>query len=222
MRVLVIGDGAKCVKLEKRLRAAGFTTEATDLVDAEQMAEFGSFECVVVDDMPREAVSYALKAARNSGAPVLALVSAKARRLDALKGGAAAVVSTDSDTAELAARIRVLARRANGLSGNRVEVAGLEIRLDDREARYAGQKLPLSGKEYRILELLTLKRGATVSKEAILDYLYQSAEEPEMKIVDVFMCKLRKRLKDATGRDHIDTVWGRGYRLVTEESVRAR
>ena len=70
------------------------------------------------------------------------------------------------------------------------------------------------GKEYGILELLSLRKGTTLTKEMFLDHLYGGMDEPEIKIIDVFVCKLRKKLAQATGGNHyIETIWGRGYGL---------
>ena len=80
----------------------------------------------------------------------------------------------------------------------------------------------MTGKEYRILELLSLRPGVTVTKEMLLDHLYGGRDEPEIKIIDVFVSRLRKKLAQATdGKQHIETVWGRGYRLCTPAEIPA-
>ena len=72
----------------------------------------------------------------------------------------------------------------------------------------------LTGKEYQMLELLSLRKGTTLTKEMFLNHLYGGMDEPELKIIDVFICKLRKKLAAATDGEHyIETVWGRGYVL---------
>jgi two-component system cell cycle response regulator CtrA len=72
----------------------------------------------------------------------------------------------------------------------------------------------LTGKEYQMLELLSLRKGTTLTKEMFLNHLYGGMDEPELKIIDVFICKLRKKLASATsGAHYIETVWGRGYVL---------
>ena len=86
-----------------------------------------------------------------------------------------------------------------------VNLAARTVSVDD-------QPLHLTGKEYGILELLSLRKGTTLRKEMFLNHLYGGLDEPELKIVDVFICKLRKKLATATRGDHyIETVWGRGY-----------
>ena len=78
-------------------------------------------------------------------------------------------------------------------------------------------KVKLTGKEYAILELLMLRRGMVLTKEAFLSHLYGGLDEPEMKIVDVFVCKLRKKLERAGADGVIGTVWGRGYMIKAAE-----
>jgi two-component system cell cycle response regulator CtrA len=78
----------------------------------------------------------------------------------------------------------------------------------------------LTGKEYAILELLALRKGVVLTKEVFLNHLYGGIDEPEVKIIDVFICKLRKKLATAGGADLIGTVWGRGY-VLREPSDRA-
>jgi len=72
----------------------------------------------------------------------------------------------------------------------------------------------LTGKEYQMLELLSLRKGTTLTKEMFLNHLYGGMDEPELKIIDVFICKLRKKLSNGMdGDNYIETVWGRGYVL---------
>jgi two-component system cell cycle response regulator CtrA len=95
-----------------------------------------------------------------------------------------------------------------------IRTGKLVVNLDERVVSVDDQPVLLTGKEYGILELLSLRKGRTLSKEMILDHLYGGMDEPELKIIDVFVCKLRKKLAQATGGSHyIETVWGRGYVL---------
>jgi DNA-binding response OmpR family regulator len=80
--------------------------------------------------------------------------------------------------------------------------------------RFHDKPVPLSGKEYCIFELLSLRKGTVATKQMLFDHLYRGMEEPEVKIIDVFVCHLRKKLAQATGGKHcIETIWGRGYRM---------
>jgi two-component system cell cycle response regulator CtrA len=95
-----------------------------------------------------------------------------------------------------------------------IETGELCVNLGAKTAEVSGKRVHLTAKEYQTLELFTLRKGATVTKEMFLDHLYGGFDEPELKIIDVFVCKLRKKLQAATGGEHyIETVWGRGYML---------
>ena len=90
----------------------------------------------------------------------------------------------------------------------------LTVNLEARVVGVDDQPVRLTGKEYAILELLTVLKGTIVTREMLLNHLYGGTDEPELKIIDVFVCKLRKKLAQAAGGDHyIETVWGRGYVL---------
>ena len=105
-------------------------------------------------------------------------------------------------------------RRSKGYSESIIRTGKLSVNLDTRTVEISGQPLHLTGKEYGILELLFLRKGTTLTKEMFLKHLYGRMDEPELKIIDVFVCKLRKKLSSATGGDnYIETVWGRGYVL---------
>ena len=100
-----------------------------------------------------------------------------------------------------------------------------EIRYEEKPREYVlsactktvevqSQRVHLTGKEYQMLELLSLRKGTTLTKEMFLNHLYGGMDEPELKIIDVFICKLRKKLANASsGKNYIETVWGRGYVL---------
>ena len=95
-----------------------------------------------------------------------------------------------------------------------IRIGKLVVDLENRIVAVGDQPLHLTAKEYGILELLSLRKGTTLTKEMFLNHLYGGMDEPELKIIDVFVCKLRKKLAQATGGVHyIETVWGRGYVL---------
>ena len=105
-------------------------------------------------------------------------------------------------------------RRSKGHSESTIRTGKLVVNLDTRVVSVDDQPVHLTGKEYGILELLSLRKGTTLTKEMFLNHLYGGMDEPELKIIDVFVCKLRKKLAQATGGSHyIETVWGRGYVL---------
>ncbi|MDD3371420.1 MAG: response regulator transcription factor, partial [Alphaproteobacteria bacterium] len=112
------------------------------------------------------------------------------------------------------ARIHAIIRRSKGHSDSVIRTGKLVVNLDTRTVEVDGTPLHLTGKEYGILELLSLRKGTTLTKEMFLNHLYGGMDEPELKIIDVFVCKLRKKLATAAGGDnYIETVWGRGYVL---------
>src|SRR5208282_4061536 len=118
------------------------------------------------------------------------------------------------DRAELVARIQAIVRRSKGHSESIIRTGRLSVNLDKRVVEVDAEPLHLTGKEYGILELLSLRKGQTLTKEQFLNHLYGGIDEPELKIIDVFICKLRKKLTLATkGTSYIETVWGRGYVL---------
>ncbi len=112
------------------------------------------------------------------------------------------------------ARIHAIVRRAKGHPQSVISTGKLAVNLYTHSVTAEGRPVHLTGKEYAILELLSLRKGATLTKEMFLNHLYGGMDEPELKIIDVFVCKLRKKLKAATGGEsHIETMWGRGYVL---------
>ena len=115
---------------------------------------------------------------------------------------------------ELIVRIHAIFRRSKGHSQSIIKTGDIEMNLDGKTVEVLGNTVHLTGKEYQMLELLSLRKGTTLTKEMLLNHLYGGMDEPELKIMDVFICKLRKKLSEATGHEnHIETVWARGYVL---------
>jgi two-component system, cell cycle response regulator CtrA len=105
-------------------------------------------------------------------------------------------------------------RRSKGHAQSVIQTGDLVVNLDTKTVEVNGARVHLTGKEYQMLEFLSLRKGMTLTKEMFLNHLYGGMDEPEIKIIDVFMCKLRKKLAVASnGKDYIETVWGRGYVL---------
>jgi two-component system cell cycle response regulator CtrA len=115
---------------------------------------------------------------------------------------------------ELVARIHAIVRRSKGHAQSVITTGDLIVNLDQKTVEVTGSRVHLTGKEYQMLELLSLRKGTTLTKEMFLNHLYGGMDEPELKIIDVFICKLRKKLANASsGKNYIETVWGRGYVL---------
>lgn len=125
---------------------------------------------------------------------------------------------------ELVARIHAVVRRSKGHAQSKIEIGNLVVNLDTKSVEIDGARVRPTGKEHQIRELLSLRKGTTLTKDMFLNNLYGGIDEPEIKIIDVFICKLRKKLANASGgKNYIETVWGRGYVLrqpTDEEEVK--
>ena len=123
---------------------------------------------------------------------------------------------------ELVARIHAIVRRSKGHAQSVINTDDLCVNLDTKMVEVNRTRVHLTAKEYQMLELLALRKGMILTKEMFSSHLYGGMDEPEMKIIDVFMCKLRKKLFSASGgKDYIETVWGRGYALRQSPEMRA-
>jgi two-component system cell cycle response regulator CtrA len=221
MRVLLVEDNAAmAATMEKLLRAEHFIVDTTDLgEDGLEIGKLYEYDIIVLDLMLPDIDGYEvlrrLRAARVR-TPVL-IMSALAElehKIKGLRTGADDFMVKPFEPRELIARVKAIVRRSKGHPQSTIRIGKLVIDLDNRSAAIDGQPVHLTVKEYDIIELLSLRKGVVVSKEAFLNHLYNGGDEPELKIIDVYICKLRKKLRDATGGDHyIETVWGRGYIL---------
>jgi two-component system cell cycle response regulator CtrA len=221
MRVLLVeDDSATAASIEMMLRAEGFICDTTDLgEDGLEIGKLYDYDIIILDLMLPDIDGYEvlrrLRAARVR-TPILILsgLGELDHKLKGLGFGADDFLTKPFDRRELIARIQAIVRRAKGHSESVIRTGKLTVNLDSRTVEVEGQPLHLTGKEYGILELLSLRKGTTLTKEMFLNHLYGGMDEPELKIIDVFVCKLRKKLSVATvGENYIETVWGRGYVL---------
>jgi two-component system cell cycle response regulator CtrA len=221
MRVLLVeDDSATAQSIEMMLRSEGYVCDTTDMgEDGLEIGKLYDYDIIILDLMLPDIDGYEvlrrLRAARVQ-TPIL-ILSGLSGLDDKIKGlgvGADDYLTKPFDKRELVARIQAIVRRSKGHSDSVIETGKLTVNLDTRTVEVGGQPLHLTGKEYGILELLSLRKGTTLTKEMFLNHLYGGMDEPELKIIDVFVCKLRKKLASATGGDnYIETVWGRGYVL---------
>ena len=220
MRVLLIEDdltAARAITLVLKSSSA-VVDQADTGEEALELLRHYEYDIVVLDlilpDMEGFEVVRRMRQGRNS-TPVLVLSGlARAQaKVKALGMGADDFMTKPFDRAELLARVQAVVRRSKGFSQPMLRLGGLQISLDSREVTVNGQPVHLTGKEYAILELLVLRKGMVLTKEAFLNHLYGGMDEPEMKIIDVFVCKLRKKLALAGAASVIGTVWGRGYMI---------
>ncbi len=221
MRVLLVEDDPTAAQsIEMMLRSESYICDVTDMgEDALEIGKLYDYDIIVLDlmlpDMDGYQVLRRLRAARVK-TPVLILsgLNGSDDKIKGLDVGADDYLTKPFDRRELIARIQTIVRRSRGHSESTVKTGKLTVNLDTHSVEVDGQPLHLTGKEYGILGLLSLRKGTTLTKEVILNDLYGGMDEPELKIIDVFICKLRKKLNAATGgEDYIKTVWGRGYTL---------
>ena len=195
------------------LRSEGYVCDSTDMgEDGLEIGKLYDYDIIILDlmlpDMDGYEVLRRLRAARVK-TPILILSGLNGLD-DKIKGlgvGADDYLTKPFDKRELIARIQAIVRRSKGHSDSIIQTGKRTVEVES-------QPLHLTGKEYGILELLSLRKGTTLTKEMFLNHLYGGMDEPELKIIDVFICKLRKKLSEATGGESfIETVWGRGYVL---------
>jgi two-component system cell cycle response regulator CtrA len=229
MRVLLVDDDSSVVKtLEQMLKSEGYIVDSTTIgEDGLEIGKLYDYDIILLDLMMPDLSGYEvlrrLRSARVT-TPVL-ILSGLQETADKIKGfdvGGDDYLTKPYNKTELLARIQAIVRRSKGHSESTIKVGRLSLNLGTRLAYVDGIQLRLTSKEYAILELLVLRQGATLSKETFLNHLYGGLDEPEIKIIDVFVCKLRKKLQEALGsedEDYIETVWGRGYVLRDPASV---
>lgn len=221
MRVLLVEDDTSTAKsIELMLKSEGYIVDMTDLgEDGLDLGKIYDYDIIILDLMLPDMDGYdVLKAFRAAKVETPILILSGLTELDnKLKGlgfGADDYLTKPFDKRELVARIQAIVRRSQGHAQSIIETGSIKVNLDTRTIEAGGKPLHLTGKEYGILELLSLRKGSTLTKEMFLNHLYGGMDEPEAKIIDVFICKLRKKLADATdGSNYIETVWGRGYVL---------
>jgi two-component system cell cycle response regulator CtrA len=233
MRVLLVeDDSAMAESIETMLKSEGYICDTTDMgEDGLEIGKLYDYDIIVLDLMLPDIDGYEVlrrMRAAKIATPIL-ILSGLSGLDDKLKGlgfGADDYLTKPFDKRELVARIQAIVRRSKGHSESIIRTGKIAVNLDARTVEVEGQPLHLTGKEYGILELLSLRKGTTLTKEMFLNHLYGGMDEPELKIIDVFVCKLRKKLANATGgENYIETVWGRGYMLrepeVAGEKVKA-
>ena len=230
MRILVVEDDPEVShSLALMLRSDTCIIDTTDHGgEGVELAKLNAYDIILLDlnlpDLSGYEVLRALRVA-NVDTPVLILsgLATTANKVKGLEFGADDYLTKPFHKDELLARVQAVVRRSQGPAEMVVRCGDLVVKLDAQRAEIAGQPVPLTGKEYRMLELLALRNGMTISKDMFLSHLYGGMDEPELKIIDVFICKLRKKLAAVSGGvDYVETVWGRGYMLREPHSLSLR
>jgi two-component system cell cycle response regulator CtrA len=220
MRVLLIEDDAAVARsIELALRPEGFNVYVTDM--GEEGVNLGKVyeqDIILLDlnlpDMSGLDVVRSLRAARVETPIMILSGSAEIEtKVKSLGIGADDYLTKPYNRQELIARIHAVVRRSRGHAQSVIRTGDITVNLDGKTVEFKGERVHLTGKEYQMMELLSLRKGTTLTKEMFLNYLYGGLDEPEVKIIDVFICKLRKKLNLQAKDDYIETVWGRGYML---------
>jgi len=221
MRVLLVEDDPVTQKsIQMMLESEGMVVDTADLgEDGLEIGKLYDYDIIVLDIMLPDIDGFEVLRRLRDGrvdTPVLILsgLTDSENKVKGLGIGADDYLIKPFDKKELLARIQAVVRRSAGHSQSIITTGLLTVNLDSHTVEVEGQPVHLTGKEFGILELLSLRKGTTLTKEMFLNHLYGGMDEPELKIIDVFICKLRKKLNAATGgENYIETVWGRGYVL---------
>ena len=220
MRILLIEDDKTVAQgIEAMLTSEGFNIYTTDLgEEGIDLGKIYDYDLILLDlnlpDMSGMDVLRTLRVARID-TPIMILSGSTEidTKVKTLVGGADEYMTKPFHREELVARIHAVVRRSKGHAQSVIRTGEIAVNLDGKTVEAKGVRVHLTGKEYQMLELLSLRKGTTLTKEMFLNHLYGGMDEPELKIIDVFICKLRKKLKAAADDHHIETVWGRGYVL---------
>jgi two-component system, cell cycle response regulator CtrA len=230
MRVLLIEDDSSIAQsIELMLKSESFNVYTTDLgEEGVDLGKLYDYDIILLDlNLPDMSGFEVLRSLRVSKVktPILILsgVASIEHKVKGLGYGADDYMTKPFHKAELIARVHAIVRRSQGHAQSIVQTGDLIVNVDAKTVHIKQVRVNLTGKEYQLLELLSLRRGTTITKEMFLSQLYGGMDEPEIKIIDVFICKLRKKLAVASnGEDYIETVWGRGYLLRDPHEVKAK
>ncbi len=220
MRILLVEDDSTAARgIAFQLRQEAMVVDIADTgQEALELAGRYDYDLIVLDMMLPDVdgldVLSRLRVSKVQ-VPVLILsaLGKTQAKINGLRLGADDYLNKPFDGSELVARIHALIRRSKGHAQALIEIGGLTVDLSAKEIRHREKAINLTLKEYMIVELLVLRRGNVLSKENFLDHLYGGIDEPDAKIIDVFICKIRKKMGQAGVSNLIQTVWGRGYIL---------
>lgn len=220
MRILLIDDSLEAIRtLGTVIKNAGLSFDSADTAaEGAELFRLYRYDLIVTEiELPDSGAVDIIRSIRSlsSDVPILVLskLSAPRIKVQAFAVGADDFLTKPFDHQEILARIGALHRRRKRYVEPSISIANLEIFLGTRSVEVDRRPIHLTGKEYAILELLALRRNVVLTKEAILNHLYAGIDEPDVRIVDVFITKLRKKLLGAGANVVIGKVWGRGYIL---------
>lgn len=229
MKLLIFGN-----KLDNRDVLTAFfksklvvVDETADLDEALDLARFYEYDAVLLrmtDTRPTEIELIRRLRLAGLRCPVIAVahVLSESTRLRILETGVDDLIISAISHEEIFLRVQNQVRRSRGFQSPALSIGNVEINMNAKKIFVTGQEIALTKKEYQIVEILALRKGCVLSKEAILDHLYGGLDEPNPKIIDVFICKIRKKLLTAGADDLIQTNWGRGYMIVEKRESEER
>lgn len=227
MRVLLIEDDFSTARgVEMLLNKDGFLVDTAEFgCDGLEIGKLYDYDVIVLDLMLPDIDGFEIirrLRASNIITPVIVLsgISDSNDKAKCLDIGADDYITKPFERKELISRIQAVVRRSKGHAESIIKIGRMTVNLNAHTVEIDGIPLHLTCKEHAILELLCLRKGATLTKEMFLNHLYGGIDEPELKIIDVFICKLRKKISDTLGgENYIETVWGRGYCIKDSVSV---
>lgn len=226
MRILLIEDDLSTAKsIELALAAEGIVCDiAHKGEEGLDFARLYEYDIIILDMMLPDVSGFEIlrelrKANVKTPVMILSGLTGSDSKVRGLGIGADDYVTKPFNRGELIARLQAVVRRSKGNATSKLKVGKVVLDMESRTAEAASQPLNLTSKEYGILELLMLRKGSPIKKETFIAHLYGGIDEPEIKIIDVFVCKLRKKIQDLTGGDnYIETLWGRGYAIKDPEA----
>ena len=229
MRLLLIEDDPTVTKsIELMLKCEDIDVQTTELgQDGLDLGSVFLYDLILLDlNLPDMSGFDVLRSLRfgKIKTPVLILsgLNGTEHKVKGLGLGADDYLTKPFQSDELIARIRAILRRSGDQVESVIRCGDLTLKLDQKRAQMGRRDLGLTTKEYQMLELLAMRQGTPITKDMFLGHLYGGMDEPDQKIIDVFICKLRRKLLEASGgKDYIETIWGRGYVLRNPEPVRA-
>ncbi len=221
MRVLVVEDE---VRLAENIAAglregAGFAVDLSHTGDdALHLCRANPYDLIVLDLMlPRKSGLEVVRALRAGGdtTPILVLtaVQATSKTIDLLDTGADDYMTKPFDLGELIARARALIRRRKGASHAVLRSGRLSLHTGEQSVSWDDHLILVSPTEYRILEVLMYRPRFLVPKRELLESIYDFTWEHHSNVIEAHVSNLRRKLRVASGRDLVETVRGRGYRL---------
>ncbi len=220
MRILLIEDDISTAKsIELALAAEGIVCDiASKGEEGLDFAKMYEYDIIILDMMLPDVSGFEVlrdlrKNAIKTPVMILSGLTGSDSKVKGLGIGADDYVTKPFNRGELIARLQAVVRRSKGSASSKLRVGKITLDMETRTADIEGAPINLTSKEYGILELLMLRKGSPIKKETFIAHLYGGIDEPEIKIVDVFVCKLRKKIEDVCGQNYIETLWGRGYAI---------